>query len=361
MSDFQVRIVRVHSIDPIPDADRIEVATIGDYRCVTQKGRFQPGDQAVYIPEAAMLPRNLLEQLDLVGKLAGPDGNRIKAVKLRGVVSQGLLLQLPEVGIDPEGPDIYGDLAETLGIIKWDPPIPVEMQGEVTAMFGKTVHYDIENFKTHPDVLQEGEEIEFTEKLHGTFCAVTLDATVDDDEMPNRNILVYSKGLGKQGFVFKDVEANAGNLYLRIVKEAGIIDRLKQLAVQYKYLTLFGEIYGRGVQDLQYGLKKPEFAVFDAYMGKPGEGIYMGREYLDIFCKKMGLARVPVIYQGPFSRDVMHEYTNGKTIRGGGAHIREGIVMTPKKERHDTSIGRVILKSVSPDYLFRKGNQTEFN
>src|SRR4051812_34923701 len=96
MSDFQVRIVRIRNIEPIPGADNIELAVIGDYRSVIQKGQFNKGDIGVYIPEASVLPDWLVEQLGLIGRLAGPDKNRVKAIKLRGCVSQGILMPIPE-------------------------------------------------------------------------------------------------------------------------------------------------------------------------------------------------------------------------------------------------------------------------
>lgn len=73
----------------------------------------------------------------------------------------------------------------------------------------------------------------------------------------------------------------------------------------------------------------------------------------------LGLQHVPVLYSGPFSRDVLLALTDGSTTLGAG-HIREGVVVTPISERYDNRIGRVALKNVSGDYLTRK-NGTEFN
>lgn len=80
MSGFSVPVVRVRAIEPIPGADAIELAVIGDYRSVVRKGQFKPGDRAFYLPEAAVLPDALIETLGLVGKLAGSGKNRIKAI-----------------------------------------------------------------------------------------------------------------------------------------------------------------------------------------------------------------------------------------------------------------------------------------
>ncbi len=121
---------------------------------------------------------------------------------------------------------------------------------------------------------------------------------------------------------------------------------------------VLGEVYGRGVQDLHYGEPNPAFRVFDAYVGEPGRGRYLspdeGESSLgDLF------PLVPVLYRGPFSAAVMLEQTDGATALGG-KHVREGVVVKPVAERESAEFGRVILKSVSGDYLTRKGG-TDYN
>ena len=88
-----------------------------------------------------------------------------------------------------------------------------------------------------------------------------------------------------------------------------------------------------------------------------------------------GLPRVPIIYRGPFSKEIMIAHTSGKeTVTGKALHIREGVVIKPVVERQDFTVyngrgfpcnGRVQVKSVSADYDLRKGAKgeepTEFN
>lgn len=99
MAEFTVPVVRIAGIEPIDGADAIEVAQVLGYRCVVKKGEFAVGDLAVYIPEASIVPDYLLELLGLTGKLAGPQGNRVKAIKLRNTISQGLLLPLSAINV----------------------------------------------------------------------------------------------------------------------------------------------------------------------------------------------------------------------------------------------------------------------
>lgn len=97
MSTFECPVVRV-AIEPHPNADAIELARVGGYLAIVKKGQFKDGDLAVYIPEQAVLPEWLLKLLgfwdDLNGKgtLSGSAGSRVRAIKLRGVLSQGLLI-----------------------------------------------------------------------------------------------------------------------------------------------------------------------------------------------------------------------------------------------------------------------------
>jgi RNA ligase (TIGR02306 family) len=350
MSSFVVPVVRVRAIEPIPNADAIELAVVGDYRSVVLKGQFQADDMAIYLPEASVLPDALIETLGLVGKLAGGAKNRIKAIRLRGCLSQGILYSaVPNGAVEGE------DMAERLGVIKYEPPIPAHMAGEVANLFGRPVKYDIENFKAFPDVLLDGEEVEMTEKAHGTFCGVAVIPGLDHDEMFGGDGLVYSKGLGGKGLVFKDNTANDANLYVQTARALDLHARIRNVYPN-RTVHVLGEVYGFGVQDLHYGRKDRGFAVFDIHI----DGEYLSRDALADATDALSLERVPVLYRGAFSRDVMMQHTDGKTILGGSTHMREGVVVTPVVERRSDEIGRVILKSVSGDYLLRKGNVTEF-
>jgi RNA ligase (TIGR02306 family) len=96
-------------------------------------------------------------------------------------------------------------------------------------------------------------------------------------------------------------------------------------------------------------------------------GIKVGESWLDFpeflkVCEELDIPTVPVLYRGPYSKEALLEYTDGKeTVSGKASHIREGIVVYPITERGDRRIGRVVLKSVSGDYLTRKNKDaTEF-
>ena len=164
MSEFEVKTYPV-TIEKHPDADRLELACIGDYYSIVLKGQFQTGDICAYIPEASVVPASLIAKMGLEGKLAGPAHNRVKAIKLRGILSQGLVYPMPD---HPQGMDV----ADILGITKWEPPIPTNMSGQVEHRLGHTLKFPVENIKKYPEMFQEGEDVIITEKIHGTWCCM---------------------------------------------------------------------------------------------------------------------------------------------------------------------------------------------
>ncbi len=357
-------------IEPHDNADALELAAVGGYRAVVQKGRFETGELAVYVPEGSIVPAYLQERLGVEGRLAGSRKDRVKAVRLRGVLSQGLVVPL-ESG--PDGPTLTNeagepavvregdDLAAFLGVEKYVPPVPDAMVGAVWAAGqDRTLAYDVENIKRWPGVLAPGEPVVMTEKVHGTLlgCGV-MPASLAHPE--HGRAVVFSKGLGAKGIAF-DLREGARNVYARVVRDQRLVEAIESAfadELQDQPVFVLGEVFGAGVQDLTYG-GDVSFRVFDVYVGRRSDGSYLDDERLDRACERMGLARVPVVYRGPFSEAALADHTSGaETVSGGGAHLREGVVVRPTTEREDAGLGRVQLKSVSDDYLTRKGG-TEY-
>lgn len=361
MATFEVKVLPV-KIETHPNADSLEVARIGDFRAIVRKGDFGNGDHVAYIPEGAVVPADVLEEMGLTGRLAGPEKNRVKAVKLRGVLSQGLCYPARK------GWRKGDDVAAELGIFKFEPVVPAGFSGELQLVGGKrTIHYDIENVKKYPDVFREGEQVVFTEKLHGTFAIMGVmgDALrLFDADTDESRLIVASKGIAAKGMSFKvNASANANNLYVRTAKQIDVMAAVERGFGKKHSVYLMGEIFGPGVQDLTYGMTQASFRIFDIYLGDPGEGRFLDDDELDAACQKMGITRVPVLYRGPFSQNAVNTWTNGKeTI--SGAHVREGIVIRSRHERTGVEDlpcwGRAQLKSVSEGYLLRKGEVTEF-
>ena len=354
MSNFVTEVVAL-TIEPHPNADRLEVARIGDYQAIVPKGQFVTGDLAAYVQEASIVPAELLEQMGLTGRLAGPNADRVKAVRLRGILSQGLLVPARAEWT------LGQDVSDELGITKYEPPVPTHMGGTMVGAVGYALRYDIENIKRYPDVLVDGEHVVFTEKIHGTWTQLGVVAPQAAHPVLGR-LAVTSKGLGARDLLFDpNAEANATNLYLRVAR---VTDVLGRLGHRSESTFVLGETYG--VQDLRYGADPSRdetlgFRVFDVYVGSPGSGRYLDDAELDAFCEEYEFERVPVLFRGEFSRDRVADFTSGReSVSGTQCHMREGIVIRPTRERRDAALGRVQLKSVSDAYLLRKGG-TEYN
>lgn len=400
MSNFEVKIQRIF-IQPHPNADRLEIGNIGShdgFQVVIGAGRFKTGDLIAYIPEAAVVPEWVLkkygywDEVKNKGMLAGSAGDRVKAVRLRDAFSLGICIPVQEVshGYDDEEKmvriayeleDKYvsedEDVAELLGITKFQPPIPTCMAGEVyNAGTSITVNYDIENIKKYPDIFAEGELVQVTGKLHGTFTQLVY-IPMDHPESHKEHLVVEvdgisgqfalaSKGLGAQGLCFKWNEANSNNLYQKTVRKylPQILKAIAESSLVDEVLIICGETFGHNVQDLHYGFKpgQTDFRVFDMYKGTRGTGHYVDKFVLDYFCQKMGLKQVQELYSGPFDMSIIEPLCQqAMETEFDEKQIREGVVICSVIERR-TDIGRAQVKYINDAYALRKNkNATEFN
>lgn len=380
MAEFTCSVVQIDDIVEHPNADRVEIARVGGYQCVVRKNAFHKGSIAVYIPEGAIVPDRILNRIGLKGVLSGKEKNRVKAIKLRGVVSQGILypvfgdwsghleLLLPsedEREIFSYGVSIGDDVAEMMDIEKWVPPIPTSMNGVVSQMsyLDYVFNFDVDNIKGEPDYFEEGEEVYITEKIHGTFCVVGfIPDAISMREGLDHSILISSKGLWKKGHIF-DINNpdNDSNLYVKTIRNSGLVGRFvddEDLGYTERPIYLLGEVFGKGVQDLHYGADEPRFALFAVVVRRPdGQYEHMDPIAVQMIADVLQVEHVPVLYHGPFSEEKMLELTSGQeAVSGNGVNIREGVVVRSAAVDSDYRVR----KSVSENYLFRKGG-TEYN
>src|SRR5580693_4743422 len=163
--------------EPIPNADAIEKAQVLGWWVVVKKGEHRPGDKVVYCEIDSLLPeRPEFEFLRASSfKPARPDstlppGFRIKTVRLRGQVSQGICFPLSI--LPPGAPTDEGaDVTELLDVQKWEPPLPVNMKGRVKGGFpGFLPKTDETRVQVLEPVLlrHQGKTFYVTEKLDGT-------------------------------------------------------------------------------------------------------------------------------------------------------------------------------------------------
>ncbi len=358
MSSLIVEVVRVNTLTKHPNADTLWIAQIKGWNCIVKEGQFKVGDLAIFIPIDAVLPEKMIEEykLDYL-----KNGRRVKTVKLRGYISQGLLLPVPPDKNWVEGQNV----AEELGITKWEPPTPTyayysNFKGSKRNPNPNFKKYtDIENINNYPEIFKPGELVVITEKIHGTNFRVG-NVPIEENNwwarikawfggryefvVGSRNVQLSSCSLWNKKKVWYSED-----VYTKIAK------RYKLDQILPKDHILFGEIYGKGIQDLTYGLEDIDVVFFDLMVN----GKYV--DYYDFvsFCSRFNLPTVPLIYIGEYMPSLLTLYTCGNSLLCP-SQMREGAVIKPLKETIDPRIGRKILKSINPDYLLRKG-ATEYH
>ena len=245
-------IRKIASIRPIPEADAIECVTVDGWDVVTKKGEFSVGDLVVYLEIDSWVPTELAPFLSK-GKepreFNGVKGERLRTVKLRGQISQGLILPLTvlphslgfEYGAN-EGEDVTGWLC----IQKWERPINPQLAGSPKGNFPsfipKTDQERIQNIK---HVLEDpNERYEVTIKLDGSsFTAYHRDGEVG----------VCSRNL--------ELKPSDDNAFWRVARKYGV---LELLAARGNY-AIQGELIGPGIQGNQEKLEDLEMYVFDVF------------------------------------------------------------------------------------------------
>jgi RNA ligase (TIGR02306 family) len=341
MSNFRVPVVQIGKIGKHPNADSLSITTVEGCPCIFRTGDFEEGNIAIYIPVDAVVPETV-PGTEFLGKK-----RRIKAAKLRGIFSMGILLPLFHTGtpIIPMTHQIGDDVAGALGITKYEEPIPLHMQSEM-APAPKTLHYpptyDMESYRKYKHLLVPGEDIVVTEKIHGT-----------------NSRFVYFDDAMHVGSHHGWKKLDESNLWWRIAKQYN----LESVCKEQPGMILYGETYGQ-VQDLRYGTAKNElklalFDIFDSALG-----MWLDYESLDPvppvysfveFCKFYDLPMVSVLYKGPYIPEVVEPMCDGPSVVSTVEQIREGVVIKPTRERWNQETGRTIFKLVGESYLTRKG------
>jgi len=354
MSKLIVDVCKVEKIEKHPNADRLSIATVKGWNCIVGLDQYKVGDLVIYCPPDSVIPIDIIEKYNLE-YLKG--NGRVGTVRLRKCVSQGLILDIPYGSSWKEGLDV----ALMMGIKKYEVPTPKfqQFQGKQPTkkkrnpLFDK--YTDIDNIKNYKNIFKEGELVVITEKIHGTnFRAGTLPRYQD-------NLWGKIKALlfGKYEFVYgsHNVQLLASNrkktfygenIYGRIAEKYKLADIIPE-----DYI-LYGEIYGKGIQDLEYGKEDIDVVFFDVKY----KGNYLDFDDARRFINSLGLCYVPVIEYGEYTPESIEKYTNGMSVLDLKT-VREGCVIKTTIETNDIRIGRKILKSVSEKYLLRKGG-TEY-
>lgn len=326
MSTHTVNIIEIERVLPHPNADRLEIVPVGGWQAVVKKGDFAAGGRAIYIEPDYNVPTDRPEFAFLARP--GKDKHRLKAVRLRGELSYGLLIPVPsDIGNKPVGANVMGDL----GIVRWEPEIKLTMADELPqdqwpATFAPK--FDIESYEKFPHVIEDGEPVVVTEKVHGANARYT-----------------FVDGVFHQGSRNRWLVPDGGHIWARAAADNPAI---RTWCEANPGAVLYGEVYGN-VQSLTYGLGKGvvRFIAFAA----SAKGQWIDQPFLFAELQFAGVPHCPVLWSGPFNHDEIKKIAEADSqVAGVPGHMMEGVVVVPAKERFHASVGRVAVKHISNRY-----------
>ncbi len=338
-------IQRIWKIEPIEGADRIELAFVLGWQCVVNKGQFKPMDPAVYFEIDSFLPlRDEFEFMrstsykksDILG-----EGFRLKTMKFRGQISQGLLLPVNVFTEIPAGADIGTDVTELLGVRKWEIEERITTGGTTIGNLPYDVpHTDETRVQAEPELIEEfaGLEYYISTKMDGSSHSVSID----------------ENGFHVTGhnYEYKDDGKSA---FYELIKSMELEPKMRSYFTDngMSALTIQGELCAPGIQKNRLKLAAPEWYVFNVRI----DGKRMGLKKLIEVCKDLGLQTVPIEEVGT---DLPSKYptveallkrADGEYPRGGK---KEGIVIRPTEPVFSVRISAALsMKVVSNKYLIK--------
>lgn len=341
MSEITCEVVEIKHLSDLENSDRLELTHVYSYPCIVQKGLHEVGNKVVYFPVDAKLPDKELFSFVWQGKESPTAKQRtVKAIRLRGTFSMGIVLPFDEVmaaypELNPEDWDVGHNMAAALGVEKYEPPEPMSTGGDNERHPGWLPHYtDIENLRKYHPVLEKGEKVVLTEKIHGANARY-----------------VYHEGRLWVGSHHNCKKPDSeDNIWSNVARKNNFEERL----AKFPGLVFFGEVYGQIQKGFRYDQEegRSDFILFDIY--DISKGRYLDWEDFLQVAKGVDIPHVPVIARGVwegFNEDV-EGLADGESALA--EHIREGFVLRLEKERFDDKLGRVILKLPGQDYLTGK-------
>lgn len=245
-----VTVEKILDVKPASNADALEIVKVRGWNVVVKKGDFQVGDDVLYFEIDSTLPESDPRFSFLMSKgvksivADGVDyrGHVLRTIKLRGNLSQGLVLPLsdfPEVS--PESKDIAGDL----GIVKYEPPIPANLSGQILGKFPSEVR------KTDAERVQN---------LEASWDAIKKHRWASTEKIDGRSITL--------GFDGEKFRACSRNWELRVTDDLSSYDVAKRYGITdvlkaHPGLWIQAELAGPGIQGNKLGLSDLRLFIFN--------------------------------------------------------------------------------------------------
>lgn len=255
-------VQRIAEVAPIDGADSIEAVRVNGWWVVAKKGEFEVGDWCVYFEIDSWVPTDvapfLTKNAAKPRSYNGIEGERLKTVKLRGQISQGLVLPITQFTHFPMCDEDEGkDVTENLRVQKWEAPVNAQLIGvsknprliTLPSFLRVTDQERVQNLKKElQQAIDRDETFEVTLKLDGS------------------SVTVYLKD-GEMGVCSRKVDLlvspeNSGNAFIKTAIDTGLFDAVKQYG---KNIAVQGELMGPSVQGNREKLEKLDIYIFDVW------------------------------------------------------------------------------------------------
>lgn len=369
------RVVIIDSLHPIEGADRIELAMVGGWQVVCQKGLYTAGCKAVYFEVDSLLPVSAEAFAFLAGSknvvVNGEQYARIKTIKLRKQLSQGILMPMKEMGAKDTAPVDY-DLTEKLGVLKYESQGEKTMNGTVGSKGGsvslpfpsfipKTDQTRLQNIPTMFNAARDaGELFEKSFKLDGSSMTVYSKDGVLGVASRNvgfrmqtenkgivRTLKDYIAQVKQRGIRRAKIQTQLkadDNAFTQMAFKSGVATALVQAKLN---IAVQGEMVGPSIQKNFEGVTENQFYVYDIYL--IDEKRYMLPLERQVFCNRWSLKHVPLASDHPVTLpvDVATAILDADGPSGLNGKYREGFVY--KSMTRDFSF-----KVISNAYLLKE-------
>jgi RNA ligase (TIGR02306 family) len=327
-----VTIQTIEAIGPIPGADNIQQARVMGWTVVIKKGEFAVGDPCVFFEIDSILPDG-----PAWAEFMRARHFRVRTIKLRGVLSQGLALPVAILGDGVAIDALRGtDVRERLGVTKFEPVLPEtrELAGPFPARVPKTDEIRLQSALGVLDELR-GHDFYVSTKYDGTSATYVHDAA--------DGFLACSRN-----WALKRGENHVWRL----------AERYKLAEVLPPDMAIQGEVCGPGIQKNRLGLTAVDLFVFNVY--DLGAGAYLPLDAMRAFCAERGLGTVPIerVVRGDDAAAFAHTLDGwldaARGLYAGTQQRKEGIVIRPLVERRsETLSGRLSFKVINNDFLLK--------
>jgi len=351
MSEFGVTSELVEKIWTHPNADSLELAKLEGmgFQFVVPKGQFSEGQLVLFFPVDSIIPDYILEYVGLTGKLSGPKKNRVKTIRLRSELSEGLLIPPHQLGLFPDS-TVGRDYTEKLGVTKYEPPENLSKNARTRTLPPEIKYYDLEGAQRWPDVVEALMDVPvlITEKIEGSNYAAMLKRDGTFVVCTHRQQVEELEG--------------QTNIWWEVTRKQDIQAKAQELLDSRPladYVIIRGEVVGPKIQGNYYGFTDFRLYIFDVeFNGLPVDAA----EYEELY-SLFDTMLVPCLWFGKTLREYLKFWdntsvqaaSNGPSRLVSGPIIREGIVIRSMTEQSWPKLGRVILKQRSPDYLLKTG------